>query len=181
MDDRSHLRRREMLAEAKLRGSLMTGLWGRLRPFAASRAEPEPRARVGGSVGGLPSPLERKTGNPLAYRPEQERPGMPTPIGHVPPDHRPWLRVLAEPVGRSIGEPDGVVVFDPSGFAERGKSVGVARAWCGRPGEVDNGQVGADLGYVSRSDHARVDFRLPGPFTRFSRCARHGLGHSSRR
>ena len=60
-----------------------------------------------------------------------------------------------------MGEPDGVLVFDPSSFAKKGtESVGVQRQWCGRLGKVENCQVGVYLGYVSREDHALVDFRL---------------------
>jgi hypothetical protein len=64
-------------------------------------------------------------------------------------------------VGVALGEPDGVLVFDPSAFPKNGtESVGVARQWCGRLGKVDNCQVGIYLGYVSRREHALVDVRL---------------------
>ena len=54
-----------------------------------------------------------------------------------------------------------MLVFDPSAFAKKGtESVGVQRQWCGRLGKVENCQVGVYLGYVSRRDHALVDFRL---------------------
>ena len=54
-----------------------------------------------------------------------------------------------------------MIVFDPSAFAKKGaKSVGVARQWCGRLGKVENCQVGVYMGYVSRMEHALVDFRL---------------------
>jgi SRSO17 transposase len=60
-----------------------------------------------------------------------------------------------------LGEADGVLVFDPSAFAKKGtESVGVQRQWCGRLGKIENCQVGIYLGYVSRQDHALVDFRL---------------------
>ena len=60
-----------------------------------------------------------------------------------------------------MGESDGVLVFAPSSFAKKGtESVGVQRQWCGRLGKVENCQVGVYLGYVSREDHALVDFRL---------------------
>jgi SRSO17 transposase len=36
----------------------------------------------------------------------------------------------------------------------------VARQWCGRLGKVENCQVGIYLGYVTRREHALVDFRL---------------------
>src|SRR3989475_4220647 len=36
----------------------------------------------------------------------------------------------------------------------------VKRQWCGHRGKVDNCQVGVFMGYVSRHDHALLDFRL---------------------
>ena len=75
--------------------------------------------------------------------------------------HQPLITLLARQVDAEIGRPDGVFVFDPSGFAKKGKdSVGVARQWLGRLGKVDNGQVAVYLGYVSREEHALVDVRL---------------------
>ena len=60
-----------------------------------------------------------------------------------------------------LGQGDGVLVFDPSGFPKSGReSVGVARQWCGRLGKVDNCQVAIYLGYVSRKGHTLVDTRL---------------------
>lgn len=38
--------------------------------------------------------------------------------------------------------------------------MGVARQWSGRLGKVDNGQVGIDMAYVSRQEHALVNVRL---------------------
>lgn len=74
---------------------------------------------------------------------------------------------LARQIGRELGTPDGILVFDPSGFPKSGReSVGVARQWCGRPrlvvehGKTDNCQVAVFLGYVSRHEHALVDMRL---------------------
>jgi SRSO17 transposase len=165
MDDRFAIRRREMMAVAELDSSSMTGMLNRLeefvRPFAASLTEPEQRTHTREYVSGLLSALEHKTGEAIAYLHDQERQGIQKFIGHVPWDHRPMIGVLAEQVGRSIGEADGVIVFDPSGFAKKGtQSVGVARQWCGRLGKVENCQVGIYLGYVSRCDHALVDFRI---------------------
>lgn len=165
MDDRFAIRRREMMAEAELDTSSMTGLLDRLgefvRPFAASLTEPEQRTHTHEYVSGLLSGLEHKTGEAIAYLHDHERQGIQKFIGHVPWDHRPLVSVVAEQVGQSLGELDGVIVFDPSGFAKKGtKSVGVARQWCGRLGKVENCQIGIYLGYVSRRDHALVDFRL---------------------
>ena len=63
-----------------------------------------------------------------------------------------------------LGEPDGVIAFDPSSFPKRGThSVGVKRPWCGHRGKVDNCQVGVFMGYVCDHDHALLDFRLSLP------------------
>ena len=71
------------------------------------------------------------------------------------------LRTLAGQVGQERGDPDGVIVFDPSGFPkQRTKSVRVAKQWCGRFGKVDNCQVGVYMGYVTRKEHAIVNIHL---------------------
>jgi SRSO17 transposase len=71
------------------------------------------------------------------------------------------LEELTRQVGAELGENDGVIVIDPSGFEKEGReSVGVARQWLGRFGKVDNGQVGVYLSYVSRKGHALCDVRL---------------------
>jgi SRSO17 transposase len=82
-------------------------------------------------------------------------------IGTAPWDHRPLVKVLVGEVVNRLGEPDGIIAFDPSSFPKRGThSVGVKRQWCGHRGKVDNCQVGVYMGYVSRDDHALLDFRL---------------------
>jgi SRSO17 transposase len=68
---------------------------------------------------------------------------------------------LIDQVKTHLGQADGVLVFDPSGFPKSGReSVGVARQWCGRLGKVDTCQVAIYLGYVSRKGHTLVDTRL---------------------
>lgn len=63
-----------------------------------------------------------------------------------------------------LGEPDGILAFDPSSFPTRGThAVGVKRQWCGHRGTVDNCQVGGFMGYLSHHDHALLDFRLSLP------------------
>ena len=85
-------------------------------------------------------------------------------IGTAPWDHRPLVEVLVAEVVARLGEPDGIIAFDPSSFPKRGThSVGVKRQWCGHRGKIDNCQVGVYMGYVSRHDHALLDFRFSLP------------------
>src|SRR5438876_778718 len=93
-----------------------------------------------------------------------ERHVMQAFIGTVPWDHRPLIEVLVAQVADRLGQPDGSIAFDPSSFPKRGThSVGVKRQWCGHRGKVDNCQVGVFMGYVSRQEHALLDFRLSLP------------------
>jgi SRSO17 transposase len=112
-------------------------------------------------LAGLLSHLPRKNAEAIATLVEVERLLMQDFIGTAPWDHRPLVQVLVGEVVAWLGEPDGIIAFDPSSFPKRGThSVGVKRQWCGHRGKVDNCQVGVFMGYVSRRDHALLDFRL---------------------
>jgi SRSO17 transposase len=64
-------------------------------------------------------------------------------------------------VGDTLGESDGIVIFDGSGFPKQGtNSVGVARQYCGVLGKVANCQVGAFAAYASRCGYTFLDRRL---------------------
>ncbi len=113
---------------------------------------------------GLLSHLDRKNAEQIAALVEVERLVMQAFIGTAPWDHRPLIAVLVGQVVERLGEPDGIIAFDPSSFPKRGThSVGVKRQWCSHRGKVDNCQVGVFMGYVSRHDHALLDFRLSLP------------------
>src|SRR5215813_12776947 len=121
------------------------------------------------SLQGLLSHLDRKNAEEIAAFVDVERLVLQEFIGTAPWDHRPLVKVLVGEVVEQLGEPDGVIAFDPSSFPKRGRhSVGVKRQWCGHRGKVDNCQVGVCMGYVSRRDHALLDFRLslPGDWAR---------------
>jgi SRSO17 transposase len=110
---------------------------------------------------GLLSHLDRKNAEAIATLVEVERLVLQDFIGTAPWDHRPLVQVLVGEVVAWLGEPDGIIAFDPSSFPQRGThSVGVKRQWCGHRGKVDNCQVGVFMGYVSRRGHALLDFRL---------------------
>jgi SRSO17 transposase len=113
---------------------------------------------------GLLSHLPHKNAEDIATLVDVERLVLQEFIGTAPWDHRPLIQVLVGHVVDQMGEPDGIIAFDPSSFPKRGThSVGVKRQWCGHRGKVDNCQVGVYMGYVSRHDHALLDFRLSLP------------------
>src|SRR5215468_1916013 len=113
---------------------------------------------------GLLSHLRGKNAEAIATFVDVEPQVIQDFIGSVPWDHRPLVTVLVSQVAARLGEPDGIIAFDPSSFSKRGThSVGVKRQWCSHRGKVDNCQVGVFMGYVSRHDHALLDFRLSLP------------------
>jgi SRSO17 transposase len=115
-------------------------------------------------LAGLLSHLDRKNAEEIAMLVDVERLVLQAFIGAAPWDHRPLIQVLVGQVAERLGDPDGVIAFDPSSFPKRGThSVGVKRQWCGHRGKVDTCQVGVFMGYVSRHDHALLDFRLSVP------------------
>lgn len=60
-----------------------------------------------------------------------------------------------------LGEDDGVVIVDGSGFPKQGNhSAGVARQYCGHLGKIANCQEGVFLVYASRCGYTFVDERL---------------------
>jgi SRSO17 transposase len=183
MERRFQIRLDELLADAVVPDNLVRGLMPRLQsflqPFVAALRTAEQRINAQQYVSGLLSDLESKDAESIAYLHDRERQGLQTFLGQSPWDHQPLLTQLTQEVAAELGEADGVLVFDPSAFAKKGtESVGVQRQWCGRLGKVENCQVGIYLGYVSRRDHALVDFRLflPREWTRRKRrCQKAGV------
>jgi SRSO17 transposase len=165
MERRFEVRKQEILAECEVSPQVFQGVAGRMqafvKPFADLLGHPEQREHASNYVSGLVSDLEKKNVESIAYRHDQDRRALQHFIGCAAWDHQPLFMELAEQVGREIGEPDGVIVFDPSAFPKQGKqSVGVARQWCGRLGKLDNCQVAVYMGYVTRVDHVLVNTRL---------------------
>src|SRR5215213_2420545 len=165
MERRFQTRLDELRRDAHAPPGLLRGLGTRLDaflcPFVTALTRPEQRDNAGRYVRGLLSNLGAKTAEAIAYLHDRDRQGLQKFVGQSPWDHRPLLAELARQVGAELGEPDGVLVFDPSAFAKKGdRSVGVQRQWCGRLGKLENCQVGVYLAYVSRTDHALVDTRL---------------------
>jgi len=165
MERRFKVRKRELLAECRADPKVFENMMERLREFAQPFVEclwrREQKEHAHTYLAGLLSDLERKNVESIAYRHDLECLPLQRFVGVSPWDHQPLLSELARQVGSKIGEVDGVIVFDPSGFKKQGKnSVGVARQWLGRLGKVDNGQVAIYMGYASRREHALVNERL---------------------
>ncbi len=159
------LRKQQLLDECEIPPEVFRGGIERLaefaRPFAEGLARREQKDHARTYLAGLVSDLKHKTAESIAYRHDQDRHGLQHFVGSSTWDHRPLMKELADQVGRELGTPEGVIVFDPSGFAKKGDtSVGVQRQWLGRLGKVDNGQVGVYMAYASAREHALVDVRL---------------------
>jgi SRSO17 transposase len=113
-------------------------------------------------IKGLLSPVERKNGWQLA-----EHLGHPNPyrVQHLL-DRAIWDAAkvrddLTRYVIQHLGDPDGVVVLDESGFPKKGEhSCGVKRQYSGAAGRVDNSQIGVFLGYASPKGHTLIDCEL---------------------
>jgi SRSO17 transposase len=64
-------------------------------------------------------------------------------------------------VAEKIGEEDGVLVVDETGFLKQGKkSCGVKRQYSGTAGRIENCQVGVFLTYAGQKGHSPIDRRL---------------------
>jgi SRSO17 transposase len=111
------------------------------------------------------SNLERKTVEPMvlallgvnesAIRTAQHY------LGQAPWETKALLEHAQALVADWLGEPDGVVIVDGSGFPKQGThSAGVGRQYCGHVGKVANCQEGVFILYASRRGYAFLDKRL---------------------
>jgi SRSO17 transposase len=131
----------------------------RLTPYFV-RAEPRQRAMA--YLRGLLSPAERKNSWQLA---EISGDATPYAFQHL------LRRALWDPdavrdelrryVIQHLGDPNGVLVIDETGFLKKGQhSAGVARQYSGTAGKVENCQIGVFLGDASPLGPALLDREL---------------------
>lgn len=120
------------------------------------------RARLASYVRGLLGGAERKNGWQLA-----EAAGEATPYAiqqfllRDGWDLEGLGRETRRYVMETLGDPDGVLVGDETGFLKKGRhSVGVQRQYSGTAGRVENCQIGVLLGYASRHGRALLDREL---------------------
>ena len=165
MEARYALRKTQLLDECQVAPEIFEQVIPRLytfmKPFVSIFQGQTADQHAKTYVCGLLSNVEHKNIESIAYRFGQSRLPLQGFIGWRECDDEPLRQELRSQVKTHLGQGDGVLVFDPSGFPKSGcESVGVARQWCGRLGKVDNCQVAIYLGYVSRKGHTLVDTRL---------------------
>ena len=146
MEARYEARKGALLDECSVAPEIFDEVMSRLEhfmePFVESLVRPEQVAHAHLFVQGLLSDVDHKNAESIAYRFGQDRMPLQWFLGVSPWDHAPLRDELVRQVGETLGEAEGVLVFDPSAFPKSGQSsVGVARQWCGRLGKVDNCQV----------------------------------------
>ena len=137
MERRFRIRLDELLIDAEVGAGLLRGVVPRLEtflePFVKGLRTVEQKTNVMHYVSGLLSDLNSKDVESIAYLHDRDRQGLQKFIGQSEWDHRPPLDELVRQVASELGEPDGVLVFDPSAFPKQGtESVGVQRQWGGR-------------------------------------------------
>jgi SRSO17 transposase len=137
-------------------------LWEFQSVFHDCFARSESRAHFFDYMVGQLSQLERKSIEPMALHVNGGTiRGLQRFISDVRWDEEQMLWNYHQLVAETMGDPDGILMFDETGFVKKGQdSVGVARQYCGTLGKVDNCQVGVFAGYASRHGYALVDKRL---------------------
>jgi SRSO17 transposase len=122
----------------------------------------ESRAHCFDYMVGQLRPLERKSIQPIALQvPGGRVRGLQRFLSEVAWDDEHMRWTYHQIVADEMGAPDGVLIFDETGFVKKGQdSVGVARQYCGSLGKVENCQVGVFAAYASRKGYALVDKRV---------------------
>jgi SRSO17 transposase len=130
--------------------------------FRACFARSEPREHFFNYMVGPYSALERTSIEPMALHVEGGNiRGMQRCMSDDVWDDDHMRQTYQGLVADEMGAPDGVLMFDESGFVKKGKdSVGVARQYCGTLGKVENSQGGVFAASASRHGYALVDKRL---------------------
>jgi SRSO17 transposase len=137
----------------------LAALKARLGPVFGRR---ELRETAGAFLDGLLSGVERKTGWQLAEQAGAARPyRIQSLLGRSRWEADELMDGVHSYVVEALGDPDGVLVVDETGFLKKGEhSVGVGRQYSGTAGRIENCQIGVFLSYASRCGHALIDRRL---------------------
>jgi len=110
---------------------------------------------------GLLADVDRKSVEPIANFHGRARRGLQRFVGAGKWDDDRIRQEFRKHVAEELGDPQGVLIIDPSTFVKRGRhSVGVARQYCGRLGKRENCQKGVYLSYSSPRGHTLVSSEL---------------------
>ena len=148
-----------MLAEVEGWAAQFERLCERIAPRFA---RPEVRRRVAGFLRGLLGDVARKNGWQLAEHARETTPdGMQQLLTTTRWDAEALRDDVRAYILEQLGDPDGVLVVDETGFLKKGtKSAGVQRQYSGTAGRIENCQLGVFLAYASRHGHALIDREL---------------------
>jgi len=160
-----HPEAKRLLADAEVQVDQVQGCRRRLERFMNRyvplfyRKEQGRNARI--VIEGLLSGLERKTAEPIARDHGVPRKPIQFFVGSGKWNDEAVMAEVRRHVVQSLGDPQGVLVFDPSAFPKKGThSCGVERAWCGRLGKVENCQTGLFMAYATDRGQGPLDRRL---------------------
>jgi len=145
---------------AMRRGSeVLSELHTRIAP-RFRRAEVRTRARH--FLQGLLAPVERKNGWQMAEELGEHGPrGVQRLLADADWDEEAVRDDLRVYVSEYLGEQNGILVLDETGFIKKGKkSAGVARQYSGTAGRRENSQIGVFLLYASSQGAAFLDREL---------------------
>jgi SRSO17 transposase len=122
----------------------------------------EPRERAMTYLRGLLSPVGRKNGWQLAEQAGDDPPyATQHLVGRAVWSADEVREDLREYVVKHLGDEEGVVVIDETGFLKKGsKSAGVARQYSGTAGRVENCQIGVFLAYATQQGRTFLDREL---------------------
>jgi len=133
------------------------------KKYSGCFARNEPRENFFNYMTGQLSHLDRKSIEPIAVNVSGIKSvrSMQRTIGDAVWYEDKILHKHQEMVSKEMGDQDGILTFDESGFAKKGScSAGVSRQYNGEIGKVDNCQNGVFAGYASPKGYALVDKRL---------------------
>jgi SRSO17 transposase len=122
----------------------------------------EVRERARRYLAGLLERVERKNGWQLAEHLGEAGPqGVQRLLNAARWDADAVRDDLRAYVSEQLGDPDGVLIVDETGFLKKGpKSVGVQRQYSGTAGRIENCQVGVFLAYAGSAGRAFLDREL---------------------
>lgn len=122
----------------------------------------EPRERSLAYIKGLLGAVERKNGWQLAEWMGEESPdGVQHLIERAAWDADAARDILRTYVVEHLGEREGVLIVDETGFIKKGvHSAGVQRQYSGTAGRIENSQIGVFLCYAGAGGSAFIDREL---------------------